>query len=178
MEKEIVTRKNQLILIRILISITLLNFSLSCFSQGEDKDLKEKVWKQEKEYLKYQKKKNYKGPEDWYGSSPSSIKQEEDNYSTTNSGSSQGIQYNPQQLKQNREKQFGKNSGKSGGTLGADPEIQKPDPITLPDFDAPEIDGVVKLLPPDKISKTLKVGEFTKARIVGTQGHDLVALPI
>ena len=44
--------------------------------------------------------------------------------------------------------------------------------------DAPEIDGTVKLLPPEKISKTLKVGEFTKARIVSTQGHDLVALPI
>jgi ribosomal protein S12 methylthiotransferase len=44
--------------------------------------------------------------------------------------------------------------------------------------DAPEIDGVVKLLPPEKISKTLKVGEFTKARIVSAQGHDLVALPI
>ena len=43
--------------------------------------------------------------------------------------------------------------------------------------DAPEIDGVVKLLPPEKISKTLKVGEFTKAKIVGTQGHDLVAQP-
>ena len=43
--------------------------------------------------------------------------------------------------------------------------------------DAPEIDGVVKLLPPEKISKTLKVGEFTKARIVATQGHDLVAQP-
>lgn len=44
--------------------------------------------------------------------------------------------------------------------------------------DAPEIDGTVRLLPPEKISKTLKVGEFTKARIVGTQGHDLVGLPI
>ncbi|MEI8168892.1 MAG: 30S ribosomal protein S12 methylthiotransferase RimO [Rhodoferax sp.] len=43
--------------------------------------------------------------------------------------------------------------------------------------DAPEIDGIVKLLPPEKISKTLKVGEFTKARIVGAQGHDLVAQP-
>jgi ribosomal protein S12 methylthiotransferase len=43
--------------------------------------------------------------------------------------------------------------------------------------DAPEIDGIVRLLPPEKISKTLKVGEFTKARIVGTQGHDLVAQP-
>ncbi len=44
--------------------------------------------------------------------------------------------------------------------------------------DAPEIDGVVQLLPPDKASKVLKVGEFTRARIVGTQGHDLVAQPI
>ena len=43
--------------------------------------------------------------------------------------------------------------------------------------DAPEIDGIVRLLPPEKISKTLKVGEFTKARIVGTEGHDLVAQP-
>ena len=44
--------------------------------------------------------------------------------------------------------------------------------------DAPEIDGTVQLLPPEKISKQLKVGEFTKARIVGVQGHDLVAQPI
>jgi ribosomal protein S12 methylthiotransferase len=44
--------------------------------------------------------------------------------------------------------------------------------------DAPEIDGTVQLLPPEKISKTMKVGDFTKARIVGVQGHDLVAQPI
>ncbi|MFO1195320.1 MAG: 30S ribosomal protein S12 methylthiotransferase RimO [Rhodoferax sp.] len=44
--------------------------------------------------------------------------------------------------------------------------------------DAPEIDGVVHLLPPEKISKTFKVGDFTKARVVGTQGHDLVAVPV
>ncbi|MEI7463920.1 MAG: 30S ribosomal protein S12 methylthiotransferase RimO [Burkholderiales bacterium] len=44
--------------------------------------------------------------------------------------------------------------------------------------DAPEIDGVVKILPPEKASKTLKVGEFTRARIVGAQGHDLIALPV
>ena len=44
--------------------------------------------------------------------------------------------------------------------------------------DAPEIDGVVRLLPPEKISKVLKVGEFTRAQIVGTEGHDLIALPI
>ncbi len=44
--------------------------------------------------------------------------------------------------------------------------------------DAPEIDGVVRLLPPEKASKTLKVGEFTRARIVQADGHDLVAQPI
>jgi len=44
--------------------------------------------------------------------------------------------------------------------------------------DAPEIDGTVRLLPPEKISKTLKVGEFTRARVVATQGHDLVAVPV
>ncbi|MBC5766679.1 30S ribosomal protein S12 methylthiotransferase RimO [Ramlibacter albus] len=44
--------------------------------------------------------------------------------------------------------------------------------------DAPEIDGTVKLLPPEKLSKQLKVGEFTKARVMSTQGHDLIALPI
>ncbi|CAN5292877.1 30S ribosomal protein S12 methylthiotransferase RimO [soil metagenome] len=40
--------------------------------------------------------------------------------------------------------------------------------------DAPEIDGSVKILPPEKASKTLKVGEFARVKIVGTQGHDLV----
>ena len=44
--------------------------------------------------------------------------------------------------------------------------------------DAPEIDGVVRLPPPEKISKTLRVGTFTQARIVAAQGHDLVALPV
>jgi len=44
--------------------------------------------------------------------------------------------------------------------------------------DAPEIDGTVRLLPPQKASKTLKVGEFTRARIVAVDGHDLVGMPI
>jgi ribosomal protein S12 methylthiotransferase len=41
--------------------------------------------------------------------------------------------------------------------------------------DAPEVDGAVHLLPPAKRSTQLKVGEFARARIVATQGHDLVA---
>jgi ribosomal protein S12 methylthiotransferase len=44
--------------------------------------------------------------------------------------------------------------------------------------DAPEIDGTVRLLPPQKLSKRLAVGEFTRARIVATEGHDLIAEPI
>jgi len=44
--------------------------------------------------------------------------------------------------------------------------------------DAPEIDGTVRLLPPQKASKTLKVGEFTKAKIVAAEGHDLIAMPV
>jgi ribosomal protein S12 methylthiotransferase len=44
--------------------------------------------------------------------------------------------------------------------------------------DAPEIDGTVKLLPPEKLSKQLKVGDFTKARVVAAEGHDLVVVPI
>jgi len=44
--------------------------------------------------------------------------------------------------------------------------------------DAPEIDGVVHLLPAQRVSKRLQVGGFTRARVVDTQGHDLVAEPI
>ncbi|OJX35734.1 MAG: ribosomal protein S12 methylthiotransferase [Burkholderiales bacterium 68-12] len=43
--------------------------------------------------------------------------------------------------------------------------------------DAPEIDGVVHLLPPAKASKTIKVGDFIDAEIVAAQGHDLIAQP-
>ena len=38
--------------------------------------------------------------------------------------------------------------------------------------------GQVRLLPPDKASRTLKVGEFTRARIVAAEGHDLIAQPV
>ncbi|HEX7442108.1 MAG TPA: 30S ribosomal protein S12 methylthiotransferase RimO [Caldimonas sp.] len=44
--------------------------------------------------------------------------------------------------------------------------------------DAPEIDGRVTLLAPEKASRTLKAGEFTRARIVGAEGHDLIGAPI
>jgi ribosomal protein S12 methylthiotransferase len=43
--------------------------------------------------------------------------------------------------------------------------------------DAPEIDGAITLLAPQKASKILKVGEFTKVKVVATSGHDLIAQP-
>jgi ribosomal protein S12 methylthiotransferase len=44
--------------------------------------------------------------------------------------------------------------------------------------DAPEIDGQVHMVAPEKISKSYRAGEFTKVKILGTQGHDLIGLPI
>ncbi len=44
--------------------------------------------------------------------------------------------------------------------------------------DAPEIDGTVRILPPEKASRILKVGEFTKVRIVAAEGHDLIGMPV
>lgn len=41
--------------------------------------------------------------------------------------------------------------------------------------EAPEIDGMIRLLPIDKASKTYKTGDFVKAQIVDASGHDLVA---
>jgi ribosomal protein S12 methylthiotransferase len=40
--------------------------------------------------------------------------------------------------------------------------------------DAPEIDGTVRILPPAKASRTMKVGDFARVRILATEGHDLV----
>jgi ribosomal protein S12 methylthiotransferase len=41
--------------------------------------------------------------------------------------------------------------------------------------DAPEIDGIVRILPVNKPSKRYRVGDFVRGMIVDTQGHDLIA---
>ncbi len=41
--------------------------------------------------------------------------------------------------------------------------------------DAPEIDGLVRVLPPSKPSKRYRAGEFVRATIISSQGHDLIA---
>ena len=41
--------------------------------------------------------------------------------------------------------------------------------------DAPEIDGLVRVLPPSKPSKRYRAGEIIKATVNSSQGHDLIA---
>ena len=41
--------------------------------------------------------------------------------------------------------------------------------------DAPEIDGLVRVLPPNKPSKRYRTGEIIKVTVISSQGHDLIA---
>lgn len=41
--------------------------------------------------------------------------------------------------------------------------------------DAPEIDGLVRVLPPSKPSKRYRAGEFVRVTVISSQGHDLIA---
>ena len=44
--------------------------------------------------------------------------------------------------------------------------------------EAPEIDGVIQLLPPERVSTRYRVGDFIRARVVDASGHDLIAQPL
>jgi len=41
--------------------------------------------------------------------------------------------------------------------------------------DAPEIDGLVRVLPASKLSKRYRAGEIIKVSVISSQGHDLIA---
>ena len=41
--------------------------------------------------------------------------------------------------------------------------------------DAPEIDGLVRILPPNKPSKRYRSGDIIRATVISSQGHDLIA---
>jgi hypothetical protein len=117
------------------------------FSQGN----KEETWKHEKDKLKYKKSDKYDGPEDWQGSYPASMSQE-DYYSSGSgssasggSSSSQGSssQYTPQQIKRDRQKRYeGLERGGGSGTVPYDPTVERYDPIELPDIDPPDLPDV------------------------------------
>ncbi|MCH2229553.1 MAG: hypothetical protein MK105_04350 [Crocinitomicaceae bacterium] len=133
-------------MIKHLLYIALFLFPIVSFAQD-----KATIWEQEKDYLDYRKGEKYKGPEDWYGSYPADMNEEEEysNYGgNSNSGSgsqyNQGIQYSPQQIQKDRQKRYrGFDRGGSNGDLPFDPKVERPDPIEIPDIDTPDID------PPD-----------------------------
>ena len=115
------------------------------FSQS---DKKERVWKSEKDYLEYEKKDGYEGPDRWGGAYPASMK---DQYgsgsgytsggSSSSSGGYQGIQYSPQQIQRDRQKRYqGFDRGGGGGDVEFDPTVERPESPDLPDIDPPDID--------------------------------------
>lgn len=108
------------------------------------------LWKREGQKIEYKKHKRYKGPKDWYASSPAEMNKYEadDNYgkwSQTQPGSNNnpiGSQsYTQEEIDQEREKRYGKDYNGGGGNVHEDPEIIKPDPIEFPELDAPDIDA-------------------------------------
>lgn len=106
-------------------------------------DKKAKTWETEREYLKYQKEKGYKGPTEWYGSQPAEMDGEESGgYSNYGSGSGQGIRYVPQKLRRDRGRRYG--GGGGNGTLPSDPRVKPPPPVNIdidpPDIDLPDVD--------------------------------------
>ncbi len=105
------------------------------FSQKE-----KEVWQSEKDYLDYRKQEKYKGPDNWYGSYPASMKDE----SVTNplNGTGGGIQYIPQQIQRDRRDRYqGYDRGGGTGTVPFDPEVEQPEPLEAPDIDPPDIDA-------------------------------------
>ena len=131
---------------KLILYIVLLISPAMLFGQ----DQKPKVWETEREFLKYQKQKDYKGPKDWYGSSPATMEKEDySNMNTTPStgpnGGRQGIQYTPQQTRRDRMQRRGFNQGGGSGTLPSDPKVQPPPPVNYdidpPDVDLPDVDA-------------------------------------
>lgn len=131
-------------MIKYILNIVFLLVPVLYFAQ----DKKERVWKNEKDYLEYRKTDKYEGPNDWYGSYPADMKAESDEKSSGygsngNSGSqyNPGVQYTPQQIQKDRQKRYkGYDRGGGKGTLKRDPKVEEPDPIEIPDVDAPDID--------------------------------------
>lgn len=126
---------------RFLLYIMLVMFPVTLSAQDD----KAKTWETEREYLKYRKEEGYKGPTEWYGSSPAEMDRESNSsgYNTGGGASSrQGIQYVPQRVRRDRNRRRGYNRGGGSGTLPTDPKVKPPPPIEFdpPDIDAPDFD--------------------------------------
>ena len=123
-------------MIKQLVHIVLFCTPFFVLSQEE----KVETWESEKDYLEYRKGEKYKGPDDWYGSYPASM-QEEDISNYGNGSYNPGIQYSPQQIQRDRKERYqGYDRGGGTGTVPFDPQVERPEPMEVPDVDAPDVD--------------------------------------
>lgn len=113
-------------------------FSFSLIAQENKSD----YWKKQRDLLRYEKSDKYKGPEDWNGTYPADMPRDENGNPIVNGQgrNGQNLQYNPQQLKQDRERRFQKYERGGKGKLKRDPKIESPEAPELPDWDAPDVD--------------------------------------
>lgn len=144
MEKEVEVEKRRLILNRLFLHIFFVLYSSVLFAQ--DLDPKTNTWKSEKDFLEYRKAEKYKGPDDWYGTYPANMNRIDDfGLGSNGTSSGAGVQYSPQQIQKDRQRRL--NTGEGKGELQLEPEVERPDPIELPEFEMDPPDFEIN--PPD-----------------------------
>lgn len=132
MVKGVVYKKHHVILNNLLY-ILICSFLVSTATAQSKKDV-DKKWEEKGKGYRYLRDRDYKGPDDWYGSSPSSMKNIDQDNGTIKGGSGLSLD----RIDESREQD---NNQGNGGDLPNDPKTQDPDPITLPDIDPPDIDA-------------------------------------
>lgn len=122
-------------MIKFIYILLVLSFISGSFAQTKGES--DKKWEKKGKGYRYLRDSKYKGPKDWYGSSPSSMKNVETNESSGGAGSSSGISTDRIDESRNRK------GGENGGDIPKDPKTQQAEPIELPEVDPPDVD------PPD-----------------------------
>jgi hypothetical protein len=121
-----------LILIKLLIFHIALLLSFNFYAQTHKKEDKISVWQREKKSIQYEKSEEYKGPSDWYASSPGAIDEPEVEEQST---SYEGLDYQPEQIQRDRQvSREGFDRGGGNGTEAYDPDVLSPE------IDTPQID--------------------------------------
>lgn len=109
--------------------------ALPLLSSGQDKKL-EKTWRSIHEQHRFGKDKQFNGPEGDNYPSPSEIQENKSVSSGSVSSRNtpyRGLPYN--------ERDIQRGHSKGNGTVPRDPEVQRQDPVRLPEADAPDIDA-------------------------------------
>ena len=108
--------------------------SFNFYAQTHKKEDKISVWKREKKSIQYEKGEEYKGPSDWYASSPGAINEPEVEEQST---PYEGLDYQPEQIQRDRgDKREGFDRGGGNGNEAYDPDV------LAPEIDMPEINPI------------------------------------